>query len=66
MELPQVLVWLNGPVTLTEETEAAVVPGLVTVTVCAALVEPEATSPNDRLAGDAVSAPGCDRVRGTR
>ena len=34
-------------------------PGLVTVTVCAALVDPDATSPNDRLVGEAVSAPGC-------
>ena len=59
IELPQVLVWLNGPVTLTEETEAALLPGLDIVTVCAALVAPDATSPNDRLDGDAVSAPGC-------
>ena len=33
IELPQVLVWLNGPLTLTDETEAAVVPGFDTVTV---------------------------------
>ena len=58
-ELPQVLVWLNGPLTLTEETEAALVPGLVTVTVCAALVDPDATSPNDRLDVESVSEPGC-------
>ena len=59
IELPQVLVWLNGPLTLTEETEAALLPGFDTVTVCAALVDPDATSPNDRLDGDAVSEPGC-------
>ena len=58
IELPQVLVWLNGPLTLTEETDAALVPGFDTVTVCAALVDPDATSPNDRLAGDA-----CQRAR---
>ncbi len=58
IELPQVLVWLNGPLTLTEETEAALPPGLDTVTDCAALVDPDATSPNARLAGEAVSEPG--------
>ena len=41
IELPQVLVWLNGPLTLTEETETALLPGLDTVTVCAPLVEPD-------------------------
>ncbi len=58
IELPQVLVWLYAPVTLTEETETALLPGFVTVTDCAALVDPAATSPNDRVDGDAVSAPG--------
>jgi hypothetical protein len=53
MELPQVLVWLNGPLTLTEDTDAAVLPGLDTVTVCAALVDPVAWLPNDTLDGDA-------------
>src|SRR3984957_2201987 len=56
MEAPQVLVWLKAPVTDTPETLAAVVPGLDTVTVCAALVEPTASLPNDRLDGDAVRA----------
>ena len=56
MELPQVFVWLNGPLTLTEDTDAAVLPGLVTVTVCAELVEPTARLPNETLDGDAVSA----------
>jgi hypothetical protein len=56
IELPQVLVSENGPEALTEETEAAVVPGLLTVTVCAALVEPTFSLPNDRLDGEAVSA----------
>ena len=55
IELPQVLVWLNGPFTLTDDTDAALVPGLDTVTVCAALVDPTVTVPNDRLDGDAVS-----------
>ena len=59
MELPQVLVWLNGPLAPTEVTETALVPGFDTVTACAELVDPAATSPNDRLAGEAVSAPGC-------
>jgi len=54
-----VLVWLNGPLTPTEETETALLPGFDTVTVCAALVDPDARSPNDRLDGDAASAPGC-------
>ena len=40
--------------TLTEETVAAL-PGLDTVTVWAALVEPEFTSPNDRVDGVEVS-----------
>ena len=43
--------------TPTEETETALVPGLVTVTVCAALVDPEFTSPNERLDADEVSVP---------
>ena len=55
IELPQVLAWLNGPVTLTEETEAATVPGFDTVTVEAGLVDPTATLPNDSADGDAVS-----------
>jgi hypothetical protein len=58
IEPPQVLVSLNGPVTAIEETDAAPVPGFEIVTDCAALVEPEATSPNARLAGEAASAPG--------
>jgi hypothetical protein len=56
MEVPQVLVWLNGPLALTEETEAAVLPGLDTVTVWAVLVDPTVVLANDRLDGDAVSA----------
>jgi hypothetical protein len=59
IEPPQLLVWLNGPVMPIEETDAALLPGLVTVTGWAALVDPEFTSPNDRLVGDAVSEPGC-------
>jgi hypothetical protein len=55
IELPQVLVWPNGPLTLTEDTEAATVPGFDTVTVWAALVDPTVALPNDRLDGDAVS-----------
>src|ERR1700749_4465817 len=51
---PQVLVSANGALALTEETVAAVLPGLETVTVCAALVDPVATLPNDRLRGDAL------------
>src|SRR6202020_636996 len=55
MEPPQVLVSANGALALTEETVAAVLPGLETVTVCAALVDPVVTLPNDRLVADAVS-----------
>src|SRR3984885_10734303 len=56
MEVPQVLVSLNGALALTDDTDAAVVPGLDTVTVCAELVEPTASLPNERLDGDADSA----------
>src|SRR6202167_3531028 len=55
MEVPQVLVWLNAPVTDTPETVAAVVFGFDTVTVCAAVVEPTASLPNETLVGDADS-----------
>jgi hypothetical protein len=58
IELPQLLVWVKSPVTLTETPDAALAPVLVTVTAWAELVDPEATSPNDKLAGVAVSAPG--------
>ena len=61
MEVPQVLVWLNGPLTLTDETDAAVVPGFDTVTVCAALVDPTVVLPNDTLDGDADNALPCRR-----
>ena len=63
MEVPQVLVWLNAPVTLTDDTDAALLPGFETVTVCAELVDPEATSPNDRLVGDACQRARLHRVR---
>src|SRR6202142_3550046 len=55
MEPPQVLVSANGALALTEETVAAVPPGLETVTVCAALVDPVVTLPNDTLGGAAAS-----------
>jgi hypothetical protein len=50
IELPQVLVWLNGPVTLTEETVAAALPDTVTVSRAG---RPDRALPNDRLDGDA-------------
>src|SRR5258708_10935644 len=56
MEVPQVLVWLNGPLALTEETDTAVLLGLCTVTVWAALVDPTVWLPKDRLDGEAVRA----------
>ena len=57
IELPQVLLdSANGAGALTETPVAALLPGLATVTVCAALVDPTATLPNDTLVGDAVSA----------
>ena len=40
MEVPQVLVWLNGPLAVTDDTDTALVLGLDTVTVCAALLSP--------------------------
>ena len=43
---------------MTDDTDAAVVPGLDTVTVCAALVDPAVSLPNDRLDGEAVRALG--------
>ena len=55
IEPPQVLVWLKAPLTPTEETEAATVPGFDTVTVEAGLVDPTVTLPNDSADGDAVS-----------
>ena len=56
IEVPQVLVWPNGPVTANCEIDTAVLLGLDTVTVCAALVDPTFWLPNDRLDGEAVSA----------
>ena len=53
--LEQLLVWLKSPVTATPETVAAVVPELVTVTVCAAELEPTTVPAKDRLAGAAFS-----------
>src|SRR5260370_26922089 len=53
--LPQLLLWLKSPVAATFETVAEVVPELVTVTVCAAAVEPTTVRANDRLAGAAFS-----------
>ena len=48
----------NGPVTPIEDIDTAVVPGLVTVTDWAELVEPTFSLPNDSLDGEAVSALG--------
>src|ERR1700683_3811957 len=56
MEAPQVLVWLNGPLALTDDTDAAVLPGFDTVTVCAALVDPTSSLPNETLDRDGDSA----------
>ena len=42
---PQLLVWAKAPVTAIDETGAAALVGLETVTVCAVLVEPVATEP---------------------
>src|SRR3984885_672517 len=53
--LAQSLVWLKSPVTATIETAAAVVPELVTVTVCPAAVEPTTVPAKDRLPGAAFS-----------
>ena len=49
--LVQLLVWLKSPVTETPETVAALVPELVTVTVCVAAEEPTRVPAKDRLAG---------------
>jgi hypothetical protein len=55
MELPQVLVSANGAAVEIEETAAATEPVLVTVTDCAALVEPTASLPKATDVGDAFS-----------
>ncbi len=53
--VPQLLVWANcaafAPVMLTPVMPSAAVPGLDSVTVCAALVEPAVTLLNNRLVG---------------
>ena len=54
-EVPQLFDSPNGPVMPIEDIETAVVPGLVTVTDWAELVEPTFSLPNDSLDGDAVS-----------
>ena len=51
----QLLVWLKAPVTATLETVAAVVPVLVTVTVCVAGLLPTRVLGKERLAGEALS-----------
>ena len=56
IEAPQVLVCVNGPEAASCETETAVLLGLVTVTVCAPLLDPTVWLPNDRLDGEAFSA----------
>ncbi len=57
-EVPQLFDSPNGPVTPIDDIDAAVVPGLVTVTDCDELVEPTFSLPNDSLDGEAVSALG--------
>ncbi len=57
-DVPQLFDSPNGPVTPIEDIDAAVVPGLVTVTDWAELVEPTFSLPNDSLDGEAVSALG--------
>ncbi len=52
---PQVLVWVKSPLTEIDETEAAELVGLETVTVCAALVVPVATEPKLSALGVAVT-----------
>src|SRR3984957_12561143 len=51
----QLLVWLKAPVTATLETVAAVVPVLVTVTVCVGGEDPTRVAGKERLAGEALS-----------
>ena len=51
----QLLVWLKAPVIATLETVAAVVPVLVTVTVCVAGEDPTRVAGKERLAGEALS-----------
>ncbi len=59
-EVPQLFVSLNGPVTPTDDIEAAAVPVLLIVTVCAALVDPTAWLAKDTEVGeaDSVALPG--------
>src|ERR1700728_849524 len=54
-DVPQLLDSVNGPVPPLEDIDAAVVPGLVTVTVWPDLVEPTFSLPNDSLDGEADS-----------
>ena len=55
-DVPQLFDSPNGPVTPIEDIDAALLPGLDTVTAWAELVDPTATLPNDTLVGDAVRA----------
>lgn len=57
-ELPQLLACENWLLAETDEMVCALLPGLLMVTACAELVDPTFWSPNDRLDGEAVSAPG--------
>ena len=56
IEAPQVLVWPNGPLTASCDTDTALEFGLDTVTVCAGLADPVSVLPKARLDGEAVSA----------
>src|SRR6202035_3037081 len=52
---PQVFVWVKSPLAEIDETDAAELVGLATVTVCAALVVPVATEPKFSALGVAVT-----------
>ena len=55
-DVPQLFDSLNGPVTPIEDIDTALLPGFVTVTDRAELVEPVVVLPNDSLDGDADNA----------
>ncbi len=52
---PQLLVSAKGPLAVMDETEAAALVGLETVTLCAALVEPVTCGPKVSAVGLAVT-----------
>jgi hypothetical protein len=53
---PQLLTWAKSPEAAIEVRVSAALPELISVTVCAALVDPVASAAKNRLAGDTLAA----------